>query len=421
MANVQDSQSLVDKKKIIAGLDIGTTKVACVIATEGTEKLEVIGVGRALTTGMKHGVVVNIEATTEAIKKAKEEAELMSGVRVEKVWLSVGGSHIESFDSNGMVAVRGNEVSREDIERVIEAAKAVAIPNDRQVLHVLPNTYKIDSQSGITDPIGMAGVRLETQVHIITGAKSAIQNAIKCTENAGLKVQGLVLEQLASSKAILSEDEKDLGVAVVDIGGGTCDIISYVEGSVIHTGVVPVGGNNFTHDVAMGLRTTQVDAESLKKKFGCAVAKIATEEETIDVEGVGGRQKRTIARKNLCEILEARSEETLQLIRKELEGSEVLIKLGSGIVLCGGASQLAGLVEMGDFIFDIPVRKGIPARVGGLTDVIKCSSYATAVGLLLYGSEQIKSADKKKRKEYEENFGDKISSWFRRAKEAFSE
>ena len=364
---------------------------------------------------------VNIEATTEAVKKAKEEAELMSGVAVEKVWLSVGGTHIESFESNGMVAIKGNEVSREDIERVIEAAKAVAIPNDRQVLHVLPNDYKIDTQIGISDPIGMAGVRLETNVHIVTGAKSAIQNAIKCTENTGLKVQGLVLEQLASSKGILSEDEKDLGVSVVDIGGGTCDIISFSQGSVIHTGVIPVGGNNFTHDVAMGLRTTQIDAENIKKKFGCALVDMATDEETLDVEGVGGRQKRTIARKNLCEILEARAEETLQLIKQELTDTGVMAKLGSGVVLSGGSSQLAGLVEMGDFIFDVPVRRGVPTKVGGLTDVIKCSSYATAVGLLLYASEQMKTADKKRQKEYEDNFSDRISGWFRRAKEAFTE
>ncbi|MCB9025047.1 MAG: cell division protein FtsA [Bdellovibrionaceae bacterium] len=421
MANANNSQSLANKKRVIAGLDIGTTKVACVIATQGTDYIEVIGVGRAATTGMKHGVVVNIEATTEAIKKAKEEAELMSGVSVEKVWLSIGGNHVESFDSMGMVAIKNSEVNREDIERVIEAAKAVAIPNDRQVLHVLPNDYKIDNQPGISDPIGMAGVRLETNVHIVTGAKSAIQNAIKCTENTGLKVQGLVLEQLASCKAVLSDDEKELGVAVVDIGGGTCDIISYSQGSVFHTGVVPVGGNNFTHDVAMGLRTTQIDAENLKKKFGCALVELVTEEETIDVEGVGGRQKRTIARKNLCEILEARAEETLQLIKKELVDSDVISKLGSGLVLTGGASQLVGLVEMGDFVFDLPVRKGAPQKVGGLTDVIKCSSYATAVGLLIYGSEQMKKSDKRKQNDYEDNFGDKISGWFRRAKEALSE
>ncbi|MCB0391479.1 MAG: cell division protein FtsA [Bdellovibrionales bacterium] len=414
------SQAPINKKRIVAGLDIGTTKVACVIAAIDDENIEVIGVGRAYTTGMKHGVVVNIEATTQAVKKAKEEAELMSGVTVENVWLSIGGKHVESFESNGMVAIKESEVSREDIERVIEAAKAVAIPNDRQVLHVLPNDYKIDSQTGISDPIGMAGVRLETNVHIVTGAKSAIQNAIKCTENTGLKVLGLVLEQLASSKAVLSEDEKDLGVSVVDIGGGTCDIISFAQGSVIHTGVIPVGGNNFTHDVAMGLRTTQIDAENIKKKFGCALTDMASDEETIDVEGVGGRQKRTIARKNLCEILEARAEETLHLIKKELVDTDTMSKLGSGIVLTGGSSQLVGLVEMGDFIFDVPVRKGVPTKVGGLTDVIKCSSYATAVGLILYGSEQMKTADKKRQKEYEDNFGDKISSWFRRAKEAFT-
>ncbi len=421
MADKKTSQKLINKKRVIAGLDIGTTKVAFVIGVIGEESIEVIGVGRSATTGMKQGVVVNIEATTEAIKKAKEEAELMSGATVEKVWLSIGGTHTKSFDSNGMVAIKGSEVSSEDIDRVIEAAKAVAIPNDRKMLHVLPNDYQIDGQKGISDPIGMAGVRLETNVHIVTGTRSAIQNAVKCTENTGLKVSGLVLEPLASSKSILSEDEKDLGVSVVDIGGGTCDIISFFQGSVIHTGVVPVGGNNFTHDVAMGLRTTQVDAENLKKKFGCALADMAAEEETVDVEGVGGRQKRTIARKNLCEVLEARSEETLRLIRKELEDADVMEKLGSGIVLTGGTSQLVGLIEMGDFVFDVPVRRGVPSKMGGLTDIIKCSSYATAVGLLQHGYDQEKSAAKKRRKEYEDNFSDRMSSWFRKARDVFNE
>ncbi len=421
MANSNTSQKPKIKKRLIAGLDIGTTKVAFVIGVIGDQNIEVIGVGKATTTGMRQGVVVNIEATTEAIKKAKEEAELMSGAFADRVWLSIGGTHIDSFDSNGMVAIKGNEVTTEDIERVIEAAKAVAIPNDRQVLHVLPKDYKIDGQVGISDPIGMAGVRLETNVHIVTGARSAIQNAVKCTENAGLFVDGLVLEPLASSIAVLSEDEKSLGVAVVDIGGGTSDIITFSQGSVIHTGVVPVGGNNFTHDVAMGLRTTQLDAEALKKKFGCALPTMVSDEETVEVEGVGGRQKRTIARKNLCEVLEARSEETLQLIKKELEEIQAVDKLGSGVVLTGGTSQLIGLVEMGDFIFDVPVRKGVPMGIGGLTDVIKCSSYATAVGLLKHGYIQSKKADKKKKREYEETFGDRISSWFRRAKESISE
>lgn len=421
MANLNTSQKPKIKKRIIAGLDIGTTKVAFVIGSIGEENIEIMGVGKATTTGMRQGVVVNIEATTEAIKKAKEEAELMSGATAEKVWLSIGGNHIESFDSNGMVAIKGTEVTSEDIERVIEAAKAVAIPNDRQVLHVLPKDYKIDGQMGISDPIGMAGVRLETNVHIVTGSKSAIQNAMKCTENSGLIIDGLVLEPLASSMAVLSEDEKALGVSVVDIGGGTSDVLTYSQGSVIHTGVVPVGGNNFTHDVAMGLRTTQIDAENLKKKHGCALPSMIAEEETIEVEGVGGRQKRTIARKNLCEVLEARAEETLQLIKKEMEKINVLDNLGSGVVLTGGSSQLLGLVEMGDFIFDVPVRKGIPMGVGGLTDIIKCSSYATAVGLLKYGYAQSKKADKKRRRDYEESFGDRISSWFRKAKETLGE
>jgi len=421
MSKAMSSKVSDKKRQMIAGVDIGTTKVVFLIGAIGEENLEIVGVGKAPTTGMRQGVVVNIEATTEAIKKAKEEAELMAGVSMSAVWLSVGGARIQSFDSNGMVAITATEVSQEDIKRVIEAAQAVAIPNDRQVLHVLPNEYKIDGQTGISDPIGMAGVRLETSVHIVTGSRSAIQNGIKCVENTGLKVSGLVLEQLASSLAVLSKDEKDLGVTVVDIGGGTCDMITFYQGSVMHTAVIPVGGNNFTHDVAMGLRTTQVDAENLKRKFGCALPDMVAEDETVDVEGVGGRQKRTMSRRDLCQVLEARAEETLQLIRTELQEKDLFARLGSGIVLTGGSSQLLGLVEMGDFVFDIPVRRGVPTKVGGLTDVVKCASFATAIGLLQYGFEQEKLITKKRMKTHEEGFGEKISLWFQKTKELFSD
>ncbi|MCB0365156.1 MAG: cell division protein FtsA [Bdellovibrionaceae bacterium] len=375
---------------VVAGLDIGTTKVACVIGVMGIEGLNVVGVGVAPNPGMRQGTVVNIETTVEAIRKAREEAELMSGITLNSVWLGVGGMHIESFDSTGMVAIRNKEVSEEDIHRVIEAAKAVAIPTDRHVLHVVPQDYKIDGQEGISDPIGMSGVRLETSVHIITGNASSVQNAIKCTERAGLRVKGLVLQQLASALSVISEDEKDLGCSVVDIGGGTCDMISFTQGSVTHTAVIPVGGNNFTHDVAMGLRTTQNSAEALKKKYGCALAEMVNTDESIDVEAVGGRKSRTLPRRELCEVLEARAEETLHLIRGEIADADLTTKLGSGLILTGGGSLLPGLVEMGDFVFDIPVRRGAPDRVGGLTDVVRCSSFATAVGLVLYGVEQEK-------------------------------
>lgn len=384
-----------DKKgRVIAALDIGTTKVSLAIGVSQGEQLDVIGVGEAPSVGIRQGVVVNIESTAEAIRKAREEAELMAGVKVESVFLSVGGSHVQSFASSGMIAIRHKEVKQEDIERVIEAAKAVAIPQDRQVLHVLPQDFKIDGQAGIYDPIGMSGVRLEASVYIITGSRSAIINAIKCTQKAGLKVSEVVLQQLASALSVLSDDEKNLGVSVVDMGGGTCDIISFYQGSVIHTGLVPVGGINVTQDVAIGLKTTQTHAENLKRKFGCALPELVEEDEAIEVESVGGRKPRTLMKRDLCEVIEARAEETLELIHLELKEQNLIHKLGSGVVLTGGASLLQGLVEMGDFILDVPVRRGLPNRVTGLVDVVKQPTYSTVVGLLMYGKEKEKGKDR---------------------------
>lgn len=376
--------------RMIAGLDIGTTKVACAIGRFDNGQLDIIGVGTAANSGMRHGVVVNIDAATEAIKKAKDEAELMAGVRVDNVWLAVGGQHIQSMSSAGMVAIRHKEVQQDDVDRVIEAAKAVMIPQDRQVLHVLPQDFRIDGQLGIADPIGMNGVRLEASVFIVTGAASVIQNAVKCTQRAGLKVEGLVLQQLASALAVLTNDEKNLGCTVVDIGGGTCEMITFFQGSVIHTSLLPVGGQNFTHDVAIGLKTTQNHADMLKRKYGCALPEMINEEEAIEVESVGGRKPRTLMRRDLCEVLEARSEETLELIHTALAELGLLGKLGSGVVLTGGGSLLHGLVEMGDFVLDVPVRRGWPEKVGGLVDVVRQPSCSTVVGLMMYGLSQDK-------------------------------
>ncbi|MEK6556627.1 MAG: cell division protein FtsA [Bdellovibrionota bacterium] len=378
--------SLYNKSKhLICGLDIGTTKVSFVISTVGPHGLEIVGVGSAANPGMRHGMVVNIDSTTDAVRKAREEAELMSGLEARRVWVSLGGSHIQSFDSSGMVAVRNSEVSQEDVNRVIEVAKAVAIPSDKQVLHVLPKDFKIDGQEGITDPLGMSGVRLECNVHIVTGSKTIIQNVLKVCERSGLEVAGLVLQQLATSIAVLSKDEKNLGVCVVDIGGGTTDLITYQRGSVVHTATIPVGGLNFTHDVAMGLRTTQVNADDLKRKYGSALPALITNDESIEVETVGGRQPRSVSRSSLCRVIEARAEETLKLIQKEITDRGYAGKLGSGIVLSGGASELAGFIEMGDFVFDMPARLGVPNKTGGLTDVVRSASFATVVGLLMYG------------------------------------
>lgn len=382
---------LKSKYPVIAGLDIGSTKVCFVIGIINSEnKIEVVGVGKAPNTGIRQGVVVNIEATQNSIKKAKEEAELMSGYQVTEAWVGVSGTHIKSFDSKGMIAIKNKEVSQADIDRVIEAAKAVAVPADRQVLHVLPREYKVDTQDGISDPIGMSGVRLEANVHIVTGGQTAINNTIKCVEKSGIKIKSLVLDSLAASMSVLSDDEKSLGVCVADMGGGTCNLLYFVNGSVAHTSVIPVGGQHFTHDVAIGLRTPQVSAEQLKVEFGYAMASQINDSEVVDVQGVGGRKSRSIPRRDLADVLEARAEETLNLIQHDMKMSGLMPMMGSGVVLTGGASQLQGLVEMGEFIFEIPVRRGIPAGVGGLSDVVKLSEYATAVGLLMYGFKENK-------------------------------
>ena len=393
-------------RPIVAGLDIGSSKVALVIGAINEEGgVEIVGVGHSPNTGIRQGVVVNIEATTEAISKAREEAELMSGYKVSEVWVGVSGSHIKSFDSRGMVAIKNQEVGPSDVERVIEAAKAVAVPTDRTVLHVIPREYKVDNQDGILDPIGMSGIRLEAGVHIVTGGQTAISNNLKCIEKAGLKVRGLVLDQLAAATAVLSEDEKTLGVCVVDMGGGTCNLVYYLNGSVAHTSVVPVGGSHFTHDIAIGLRTPQIAAEELKKKYGKAMVSLIQGEEIIEVEGVGGRRARNILRKDLAEVIEPRAEETLQMILADIQHSRMQHQLGSGVVLTGGASQLDGLVEMAEFAFDIPVRRGLPRAVGGLTEVVKSPTFATALGLLLYGLTESKQALLDAHREQENSLG----------------
>lgn len=374
---------------VLAGLDIGSTKVTVVIGTVNNDNLlEIVGVGTAPNPGIRQGMVVNIEATTESIRKAREEAELMSGYKISEVWLGVSGSHIQSFDSKGMVAIKNKEATSNDVERVIEAAKAIAVPHDRTVLHVIPREYKVDGHDGILDPVGMAGIRLECNVHIVTGSQTALANNLKCLEKAGLRCAGMVLEPLAASMAILSEDERALGVCVVDMGGGCCNLIYFVNGSVAHTSLIPVGGQHFTHDIAIGLRTPQMAAEDLKKKFGSAMASIVPAEETIDVEGVGGRKSRTVLRRDLVEVIEPRAEETLQLIQQDLKLSGLLPVMGSGVVFTGGASQMEGLLEMAEFLFDIPVRRGIPGKVGGLTEIVRSPAFSTAVGLLLFGLSQ---------------------------------
>jgi cell division protein FtsA len=403
---LQKTQARSNKKSnIIAGLDIGSTKVSLVIGALKAEmppalgappviSVDIIGLGTAQNVGLRQGVVVNVEATIEAIAKAREEAELMSGYKVEEVFVAIGGTHVKSFDSRGMVAIRNKEVKADDIDRVIEAAKAVAVPADREVLHVLPREFKLDDQAGIFDPIGMSGVRLEANVHIVTAGNTALQNIIKCAEKAGLKVRSLVLQQLAASLAVLSEDEKKLGAAVIDMGGGTSDIITYIAGSVAHTATVPVGGQHFTQDIAMGLRTPQTSAEKVKKQHGCAIVDLVDENETIEVEGVGGRKPRALLRRDLCEVIEPRAEETLGLVWHEIRRSGLVNQIGSGLVFTGGTCQLEGLIEMAEFIADVPVRRGSPESIGGLTDVVRSPEFATAVGLLIYALDNMTPQEK---------------------------
>lgn len=396
------------KENILAGLDIGSTKVSVIVGRPNGESLEIIGLGTAANQGFKKGVVVNIENTTEAIRQAREEAELMAGVQVDEVWLGVGGSHIQSFDSQGMVAVREREIAVRDIERVVQAAKAVSVPGDREVIHVLPREFKIDEQDGILDPIGMSGVRLEAAVHIVTAGKTALQNMTKCTEKAGLAISGLVLEPFSSALACLTEDEKQLGAVLVDIGGGSSDIVIIHKGSIAFTSSVPLGGSHITNDIAVGLRTPLGSAETLKRKFGCALGSLIDGQESIEVEGVGNRRERTVLRQHLCEIIEPRADEILNYIQNEILKSGYASQLGGGVVLTGGGSLLDGMSELGEFIFDMPVRKAQPQGFGGLVDVARSAQFSTSVGLLFYAMKFGKEA-----KKYS---GNPVGQWMSRVK-----
>jgi cell division protein FtsA len=380
------------KTSIIVGLDIGTSKV-CTVVGEMTERgVEIIGVGIHPSQGLRKGVVINIESTVNSIKKAVEEAELMAGCEIHTVFTGIAGGHIKGFNSHGIVALKGKEVTERDVERVIDAAKAVAIPMDREVLHTLPQEYVIDTQDGIKQPLGMSGVRLEAKVHIVTGAVTSAQNIVKCCNRTGLNVADIVLEPLASAEAVLTPEEKELGVALVDMGGGTTDIAIFHEGSVKHTAVLAIGGNHLTNDIAMGLRTPIAEAERIKQRYGYAKAAMTNKDERVDVPSVGGRNPRTISRHILCEIIEPRLEEIFQLVHREINKSGFEEALASGIVLTGGTTLLPGTVEMAEQVVNMPMRLGIPTQVGGLTDVVSSPIYATGVGLVLYG---LKRQDRK--------------------------
>jgi cell division protein FtsA len=373
--------------EIVVGLDIGTTKI-CAIVGELTDagSIDIIGIGSHPSKGLRKGVVVNIEATVASIRRAIDEAELMAGCEISHVYTGIAGGHIKGFNSQGIVAVKDKEIRDTDIQRVIDAAKAVAIPMDREVIHVLPQEFIIDDQGGIKEPLGMAGVRLEAKVHIVTGAVSSAQNIVKCANKTGLNVSDIVLQPLASAEAVLSEDERELGVCLVDIGGGTTDIAIFSGGAIVHTAVIALGGNNLTSDIAIGLRTPTHEAERIKQKFGCCLSSLVDKEETIEVPSVGGRQPRVLGRQILCEILEPRVEEIFQLVQREVQKCGYEDLLASGVVITGGSTLLAGMPELAEEVIGLPVRRGVPRGVGGLVDVVKSPIYATGVGLVVYGA-----------------------------------
>ena len=375
-----------DETKLIVGLDIGTSKVLAIVGEVNTDnEVEIIGYGHHPATGMRKGVVANIEETVTAIQKAVEEAELMAGCQIYSVFAGIAGAHINSFNSHGVVAVRDGEVDDGDVARVIESAKAVAIPNDQSILHVLPQEYIIDGQEGIRHPIGMNGIRLEANLHMVTASVSSEKNIEKCIRRCGLEVDAIILEQLASCESVLTNDEKELGVCLVDIGGGTTDIAVYSEGAVRHTAVIPVAGDQITNDIAIALRTPTHAAEELKKRFGCALRQLAEVEESIDVETVGDRPPRKLSKHSLAEVIEPRIEELFDLIKSDLRrnGYEHLIR--SGVVLTGGSSKMEGMIELAEEIFHIPVRLGMPKYLGGLSEVVKNPIYSTGVGLVQFG------------------------------------
>ncbi|HME71727.1 MAG TPA: cell division protein FtsA [Myxococcota bacterium] len=379
------------KEDLIVGLDIGTTKIGVIVAERTEAGLDVVGMGTHPSRGLRKGVVVDIDATVASIKSAVEEAELMADCEITSVYAGIAGGHIRSFNSHGIVAVKDREVRESDVKRVIDAAKAVAIPMDREVIHVIPQEFIIDDQEGIREPLGMSGVRLEAKIHIVTAAVTSAQNIVKCANKAGLNVVDIILEPLASAEAVLAEDERDLGVCLIDIGGGTTDIAVFADGSIKHTSVLGLGGYHISNDIAVGLRTPFEEAERVKKKFGVAAARFLRTDDVITVPSVGGRRPREVSRKILCEIIEPRVDEILSLARQELSKSGLAERIPSGVVLTGGCSALEGITELAEEVFESPVRRGSPIHVGGLQDVVRSPMYATGVGLVLFGFSQTRA------------------------------
>jgi cell division protein FtsA len=398
---------------ILVGLDVGTSKVAAIVGeyTPGGE-LEVIGVGSHPSRGLKRGVVVNIDSTTQAIRRAIEEAELMAGCNITDVYAGISGNHIKSYNSHGIVAVRNKEVSEDDMERVIDAACAVAIPADQKILHVLPQEFAVDNQEGIQEPLGMSGVRLEAQAHIVTGAVSSAQNIAKCVNRCALEVSRLTLEQLASSEAVLTDDEKDLGVCLVDMGGGTSDIAVFVNGAIRHTAAIPIAGDQVTNDIAVALRTPTKNADSIKTQYGCALPELIEGEEAIEVPSVGERPPRRLSRHTLAEVIRPRYEELFLLIRKELRRSGFEDMCPGGVVLTGGCAKMEGVTELAEEVFRVPVRLGVPHNVSGLADVAKNPVHSTGVGLLLFGQKTFSNEGETRETAGFGHIWGRMKSWF---------
>lgn len=403
------------KQEFLVGLDIGTTKICAIVGQVTETGIDIIGIGTRPSTGLRKGAVINIESTVEGIQRAIEEAELMSGCQISNAYIGVAGNHVRSFNSSGFVSVKNKEIDADDVARVVDAAKAIAIPADRQVIHLIPQDFIIDGQDGIKDPIGMNGVRLEGKFHIVTASSSSTQNLVKCSNKAGINVSELVLEPIASAEAVLSDDEKELGVALVDIGGGTSDICIFVGGALVHTGVINIGGNHITNDIAVGLRTPQVEAEKLKIRHGSCMKELLAPEETIEVPGVGGRQPRIVARRLLAEIIEPRTEEVFQLIKAEIEKTGYTNLIGSGVVFTGGCSLLEGMPELAEMVFEMPVKRGYPSGMGGMRDIVNSPKFATGVGLLKYAAN--KMAAKNHRSHMGEGVGSRMANmmtgWFK--------
>jgi cell division protein FtsA len=404
-----------DDNRMIVGLDIGTSKVVAIVGEISAEGgLEIVGIGSHRSSGLKKGVVVNIESTVQSIQRAIEEAELMAGCQIHSVYAGIAGSHIRSLNSHGIVAIKDREVFSQDLDRVIDAAQAVAIPADQKILHILPQEYLIDEQEGVKEPMGMSGVRLEAKVHLVTCAVNAAQNIEKCIRRCGLEVEDVILEQLASSYAVLTDDEKELGVCMVDIGGGTTDIAIFTEGSIRHTGVIPIAGDQVTNDIAMALRTPTPHAEEIKIKYACALAKLTGPDETIKVPSVGDRDPRDLSRQALAEVVEPRYDELFTLVQAELRRSGFEDLVAAGIVLTGGTSKMEGVIELAEEIFHMPVRLGTPQNVRGLTDIVNNPIYSTGVGLLQYARQQQSEGrvSQYSSKVESNTWWDKVKTWF---------